>query len=61
MHARAVEDVALQPSSRGIGGDAEGIGAFIAEDVIWRDVALGMPLHGRAAFREAASALYRPP
>jgi steroid delta-isomerase-like uncharacterized protein len=35
-------------------GDAEGIVAFIAEDVIWRDVALGMPLDGRAAFQAVA-------
>jgi steroid delta-isomerase-like uncharacterized protein len=37
-------------------GDAEGIVAFVAEDVIWRDVALGMPLHGRAALKRAAQA-----
>ena len=37
-------------------GDAEAIGSFLAEDVIWRDVALGMPLHGRAALQEAAQA-----
>src|SRR3954447_13277743 len=37
-------------------GDAEGIVAFVAEDVIWRDVALGMPLHGRAALQTAAQA-----
>lgn len=37
-------------------GDAEAIGAFVAEDVIWRDVALGMPLHGRAALLAAAQA-----
>jgi steroid delta-isomerase-like uncharacterized protein len=30
-------------------GDSEGIGALVAEDVIWRDVALRMPLHGREA------------
>jgi len=37
-------------------GDAEGIAALVAEDVIWRDVALGMPLHGRAALQAAAQA-----
>ena len=37
-------------------GDAPGIVAFVAEDVIWRDVALGMPLHGRAALQAAAQA-----
>jgi steroid delta-isomerase-like uncharacterized protein len=33
-------------------GDAEGTVAHVAEDVIWRDVALGMPLDGRAALAD---------
>jgi steroid delta-isomerase-like uncharacterized protein len=37
-------------------GDPDGIVANVAEDVIWRDVALGMPLHGRDALRDAAQA-----
>jgi steroid delta-isomerase-like uncharacterized protein len=37
-------------------GDPEGIVANVAEDVIWRDVAFGMPLHGREALKEAAQA-----
>ncbi len=37
-------------------GDPDGIVANVAEDVIWRDVAFGMPLHGRDALREAAQA-----
>jgi len=37
-------------------GDPDGIVAHVAEDVIWRDVAFGMPLHGRAALRDAVSA-----
>lgn len=37
-------------------GDVDGILANVAEDVIWRDVMLGMPLHGREAMREAAQA-----
>jgi steroid delta-isomerase-like uncharacterized protein len=37
-------------------GDAEAIVAHVAEDVIWRDVALGMPLHGRPALKTAAQA-----
>jgi C-1 hydroxylase len=37
-------------------GDPEGVVVGVAEDVIWRDVALGMPLHGRDALREAARA-----
>jgi steroid delta-isomerase-like uncharacterized protein len=36
--------------------DADGVVAHVAEDVIWRDVALGMPLHGREAVRAAARA-----
>ena len=35
-------------------GDPEGIAVHLAEDVIWRDVALGMPLHGRDALKAAA-------
>jgi steroid delta-isomerase-like uncharacterized protein len=30
-------------------GDADGVVADMAEDVIWRDVALGMPMQGRPA------------
>src|SRR5918997_3456974 len=37
-------------------GDAEGIAVNLAEDVIWRDVALGMPLHGREAVKAAVRA-----
>jgi steroid delta-isomerase-like uncharacterized protein len=32
-------------------GDAEGWLAYTAEDVIWRDVALPMPVHGRGALK----------
>jgi steroid delta-isomerase-like uncharacterized protein len=37
-------------------GDADGVVADVADDVIWRDVALGMPLQGRAALRDAVRA-----
>jgi steroid delta-isomerase-like uncharacterized protein len=37
-------------------GDAEGVVADVAEDVIWRDVALGLPLQGREAMLEAVRA-----
>jgi len=37
-------------------GDPEGIVVNVVEDVIWRDVALGMPLHGREALKAAAQA-----
>jgi steroid delta-isomerase-like uncharacterized protein len=35
-------------------GDVDGVLVNVAEEVIWRDVALGRPLHGKAALREAA-------
>jgi steroid delta-isomerase-like uncharacterized protein len=37
-------------------GDPEGIAVNLADDVIWRDVALGMPLHGREALKAAVQA-----
>jgi steroid delta-isomerase-like uncharacterized protein len=37
-------------------GDAAGVVANTADDVIWRDVALGMPLQGRAALERAVRA-----
>jgi steroid delta-isomerase-like uncharacterized protein len=37
-------------------GDPDGVVADMADDVIWRDVALGMPLQGRPALRQATKA-----
>ncbi len=37
-------------------GDAAGVVANMAEDVIWRDVALGMPMQGPEALERAAQA-----
>jgi steroid delta-isomerase-like uncharacterized protein len=37
-------------------GDADAIVEHFADDVIWRDVALGMPLQGRPALQQAAQA-----
>ena len=34
--------------------DADAVMAYAVEDVIWRDIALPMPLHGREAVRQAA-------
>ena len=39
-------------------GDPEGIAVNLAEDVIWRDVALGMPLHGREALEGGRPGLH---
>ncbi len=36
--------------------DADAVAAWVAEDVIWRDVAFGMPLHGRQALLSAGRA-----
>jgi steroid delta-isomerase-like uncharacterized protein len=35
-------------------GDADGVVAYMVEDVIWHDVALPLPLHGREAVKQAA-------
>ena len=51
MLARAADSLAAWNR-----GDLEGIALHLAEDVIWRDVALGMPLHGREALKAAAQA-----
>jgi steroid delta-isomerase-like uncharacterized protein len=51
MLARA--DRALAAWNR---SDPDGVVADIADDVIWRDVALGRPLQGRDALRDAARA-----
>jgi steroid delta-isomerase-like uncharacterized protein len=37
-------------------GDAAAVVADVADDVIWRDVALGMPMQGRAALQQAVQA-----
>jgi steroid delta-isomerase-like uncharacterized protein len=36
--------------------DPDGIVVNVADDVLWRDVAFGMPLHGRDALKAAAQA-----
>jgi steroid delta-isomerase-like uncharacterized protein len=46
-------DAALAAWNR---GDAAGVVANMAEDVIWRDIALGMPIQGPDALAEAAQA-----
>jgi steroid delta-isomerase-like uncharacterized protein len=38
--------------------DADGAVADVADDVIWRDVALAMPLQGRPALRDAVRAYF---
>lgn len=51
MLARAAEVIAAWNR-----GDADGLADAVAEDVIWRDVALPMPMHGREAIRTTARA-----
>lgn len=40
-------------------GETGAIAPWVAEDVIWRDVALSMPLHGRDALLDAVRAYLR--
>ncbi len=51
MLARAADSLAAWNRA-----DPDGIAVNLAEDVIWRDVAFGMPLHGREALKAAAQA-----
>ena len=46
MRARAAESIAAWNR-----GDPEGVVEHIVEDVLWRDVALPMPVHGREALK----------
>jgi steroid delta-isomerase-like uncharacterized protein len=49
MDRRLILDRAAEAVAALNRGDAEGWLAHTAEDVIWRDVALPMPVHGRPA------------
>ena len=51
MLARAAEVIAAWNR-----GDADALGAVVAEDVIWRDVALPMPINGREEVMSTARA-----
>jgi steroid delta-isomerase-like uncharacterized protein len=51
MLARAAEMIAAWNR-----GDADGIADVVVEDVIWRDVALQMPMNGREEVRTTARA-----
>jgi C-1 hydroxylase len=50
MNRRLVLDRAEATVAAWNRGDAPGVVVYAVEDLIWRDVALPMPLHGRAAF-----------
>jgi steroid delta-isomerase-like uncharacterized protein len=54
MSRRAMLDRAEEALAAWNRGDAAGVVANMAEDVIWRDIALGMPLQGPAALAESA-------
>jgi steroid delta-isomerase-like uncharacterized protein len=53
MNRRLVLDRAEEIVAAWNRGDAHGVVAHAVEDLIWRDVALPMPLQGRAARLEA--------
>jgi steroid delta-isomerase-like uncharacterized protein len=52
MDRRLILDRAAEAVAALNRGDAGGWVAYTAEDVIWRDIALPMPVHGREALRE---------
>jgi steroid delta-isomerase-like uncharacterized protein len=56
MNRRAILERAEKALAAWNRGDAAGVVANMAEDVIWRDVALGMPLQGPAALKQVAQA-----
>jgi steroid delta-isomerase-like uncharacterized protein len=52
MNRRLILERAAEALAAWNRGDADGTVAHMVEDVIWRDVALGMPLNGRAALAD---------
>jgi steroid delta-isomerase-like uncharacterized protein len=54
MTKRAMLDRAAEALAAWNRGDIAAVVANMADDVIWRDVALGMPLQGRPALQQAA-------
>jgi steroid delta-isomerase-like uncharacterized protein len=56
MTRRQMLDRAAETLAAWNRGDSAAVVAYMADDVIWRDVALGMPLQGRPALQQAAQA-----
>jgi steroid delta-isomerase-like uncharacterized protein len=56
MNRRLMLDRAEETVAAWNRGDIEGVVRYMADDVIWRDVALGMPLQGKAALEQAVRA-----
>jgi steroid delta-isomerase-like uncharacterized protein len=56
MSRRAMLERAEEALAAWNRGDAAGVVANMADDVIWRDVALGMPMQGPEALEQAAQA-----
>jgi steroid delta-isomerase-like uncharacterized protein len=56
MTRRLMLDRAAEALAAWNRGDSEGVVANMADDVIWRDVALAMPLQGRSALLQAVQA-----
>jgi steroid delta-isomerase-like uncharacterized protein len=54
MDRRLILDRAAEAIAAWNRGDPEGVVRYAVEDVIWRDIALPMPLHGRDALKAAA-------
>jgi steroid delta-isomerase-like uncharacterized protein len=56
MNRRLMLDRAAETVAAWNRGDAVGVVRYMADDVIFRDVALGMPLQGKPALEQAARA-----
>lgn len=53
MERRLILERAAEAVAAWNRGDAEGAVRYAVDDLLWRDVALPMPLHGREALKQA--------
>jgi steroid delta-isomerase-like uncharacterized protein len=56
MHRQRMQERGAEWLAAWNHGDADGVVAYVVDDVIWHDVALPMPLHGRDAMHAAVQA-----
>jgi steroid delta-isomerase-like uncharacterized protein len=56
MHGQRLKELGAEWLAAWNRGDADGVVARVVDDVIWHDVALPMPLHGREAMHAAVQA-----
>jgi steroid delta-isomerase-like uncharacterized protein len=53
MERRLILERAAEAMAAWNRGDADGAVAYAVDDLLWRDIALPMPLHGREALKQA--------